>query len=803
MIVEQVKSLNQALLAAMDNYADKTCFYIRRGKRYRAISYQRFQMLTFRLVNFFFHQGISNGERVAIIADNPLEWMAVYVACFLSGGVAVPLHAWLPFEMLYAMVKESGARLAVMQGEGQKELIEAAGQGLPELKTILVVNEMEEAPPEVFPIATVLAKAITPQEEQAIQSHAEGVEPQAIAAIYYKTAKPVKGVVFDHGQRLATMQHMAEWFILDENDVAMTTILSWSMSSLDAALHYFLSGIPHVVAESSERATESLRQVTPTVGLTTPSGPEAFYNQTIADTETLPPARQALFQWALSIGREYRAAGLTASKELREAYERADRIFFSQFRRRFGVTTLRRIYSTGAALPQQWAEFLEIITGTQVLNIYSLTEAGGFPAISQPDAHRPNSCGQVAPGFQIRIADDGEVLVRGPTVMRGYWQQPEETQEVLDDEGWLHTGDLGRFDQDGYLHLTDHKQPLILLSTGRDVMPSNLEKALTDNPFIRQAVIFGEGRPYVSALITPDLEAVADHLQNNKDSVENLPLTSTHPTVKELVDKAVEEVNRRLDHWRHIKQYHLLDQPLCEEKGELTPSQKPCREIAAERYAAEIEAMYPQAVQLAEKEISQQVQLDLEELHELLEKQDILDAWMQDAGIGFLFDLAREKQIDAPSMVHISDTVAAIAQMQSEEKPLSTALIVGDPFQIAQHLSESEIQLQRYDHIRRMRQIVVTLAKMVDGIVLGYVVDKNGFVRGIYKLGNVPSHGSVNFLLGPQFRHHAMLSQSCEAIVFFVPAGGRQVRVFSDGQLVGRYANGSWSTESIPKLMGL
>jgi DNA integrity scanning protein DisA with diadenylate cyclase activity len=151
-------------------------------------------------------------------------------------------------------------------------------------------------------------------------------------------------------------------------------------------------------------------------------------------------------------------------------------------------------------------------------------------------------------------------------------------------------------------------------------------------------------------------------------------------------------------------------------------------------------------------------------------------------------------------MVHISDAAATIAQMESEEKPLSTALIVGDPIRIARALPESQVQLLRHDHIRRMRNILVTLAKMVDGLVLGYVVDKYGYVRGIHKLSVNLEEQSISFLLGPQFRHHAAISKQCDAVVFFVPSGGRQVRVFANGQLVGRYSNGDWSPENLSRV---
>ena len=381
--------------------------------------------------------------------------------------------------------------------------------------------------------------------------------------------------------------------------------------------------------------------------------------------------------------------------------------------------------------------------------------------------------------------------------MQGYWNDPETTAQIVID-GWLHTGDLGRFDRNGYLYLTGRKRSLIVLSTGRKVVPTTIENALVASPFIDQAMVFGNGQLYISALIVPNLEAVAAHLRENGDGDADLATPTTSPKVRKLLDKVVVEANSQLARWEWIRGYSILDQPLIETTDELITATEIDRQAIAEQYAAQIEAMYPMPVRLAEKAVTQ-VQIEPEQLRELLEKQDILDAWMEDAGIGFLFDLARAKRIDGPSMVSICDAAVAIAQMQSEEKPLSTALIVGDPAHIARILPHSEIQLQRHDHIRRMRQVVIALAKMVDGLVLGYGVDNHGYVRGIHKL-DVTLDEAGSFLLGPRFRHHAAISRQCDAVVLFVPTGGRQVRVFSDGQLVGRYGNGSWSPESIPRI---
>ncbi len=843
---EQAKNINQALVAAMQNHAARTCFQIKRGRHYQNISYRRFQVLTFRLASFFHRQGISPGERIAIIADNSLEWMVAYVAGLLVGGIIVPLRPSQPAERLCFMLKNSGTSVAVIQGEAQWSIIDGADtppergtrEALPDLRVVLTVNDIDLSSPTkdradkltVIPITSPLARSITSEEQESIRSQAEEISSDAQAAIHYiegETGHP-RGVVFDQAQRLETMRSMAEWFIFDEDDVAFT-VLPWSyIPSLDAALHYFLSGIVNVLSEEGDAVFENLEQTSPTVILATPYALEDIYNTTMVEMNRLPESDQAVFQWALAIGKEYRAAGEKASKKLREAFARADMTFFSQIRGRLGGR-LRRFYLVGAPLSQPWAEFAEAI-GLLPLSVYSLTKAGGFPAASRPEARRPDSCGQVTPGFQIRIADDGEVLVKRKRMCYQYWQprhtprlrQSDEMEMVVDADGWLHTGDLGHFDQDGYLYLTGHKQSPLVLSRGHKIRPTPIENALMASPFVAQAAVFGHGKPYLSALIVPDLEALAAHflpdevdeqmLQAETSPSPTIPrwfwrqenddqpwlTTTAHPKVKVLMDKVIAEVNARLDRVEQIKTYALLEQAFSNEATELAETMKISRQALAERYSAEIEAMYPQAPAVNAREVTQ-VQVIPERLQALLEKESILDAWMGDAGIEFLFELARHKQIDVPSMVHICDVAAAVAQMESEEKPLSTALIVGDPSRIARILPSSEIQLLRYDHIRRMRQIVINLAKMVDGLVLGYAVDNHGYVRGIHKL-EVVLDQPANFLLGPQFRHHAAISRQCDAVVFFVPAGGRQVRVFADGRLVGRYANGIWLSESLDRL---
>ncbi len=810
---DRAYNLNQVVLVALTAHAGRSCFRVKRGTQYRPVTFREVEDLAFGVANYLREHGIHPGDRVGLAADSSMEWMVAYLGCLLRGAVAVPLRVSTPASDICFLLRDAEAKVVLLQDEEQLHHVAEHAGNLPELKHALLVGEGASTTLPTTGFGVLRRETLAATQRDQLRTAAEAVAPDAMVSIQYtaqETGHP-RGAVFEHRHRVESMRLLGEWMSFDRDDVAFS-VLPWAYApSLLFSLRCLLSGVPNVISESRDLAFENMRQTSPTVAMVTPYGLERFYNQVMGTIGELPRSRRDVFRWALSIGRDYRAAGATGTAELREGFARADRTFFSQIRAELGGR-LQRIYSVGAPLSPHVAEFADAI-GLEPLGLYSLTEAGGFPTVNRPGARCPGACGQVGSGYQIRIADDDEVLVRGAAVMQGYWRQPEATAEILEPDGWLHTGDLGRFDQEGNLHLIGHKESLFVLSTGRTVMPTTVENELVANPLVARAIAFGEGRPYVTALVLPDLTAVATHLRERGVEIALPELTLAHPQVAELFERVRENANQRLGSWERVERFHLLDEPFSQDSGELSVAMTLNRQVVAERFATQISAMYPLTTRFDVGQVTQ-VQLEPEQLQELFEKQDILDAWMADAGIGFLFDVARLQRIHPPSMVHICETAATVAQMQSEERPLSTALIVGDLTRIGRILPESEIQLQRYDHIRRMRQVVITLAEMVDGLVLGFALDQHGYVRGIHKLDVALADASAStgvgvaldakedtsYLLGPQFRHHAEISRNCHAMVFFVPNGGRQVRVFSRGELIGRYANGNWSSESMDQV---
>ena len=864
------RTVNGRILAALDAHAGATCFRVWRANRYRDVSYRHLRRQTLRLVRSFHQRGLL-GERLAIWASCTPEWMVAHSAALLAGMVTVPVRRSLPATAALRFLLDSESRwVAVQDGRDAVRLTDASDE-LPHLEGVLILGDIDSESAEacgassleVVTLGAWVGERLAKEDENLLCEQALAVAPEALATLRYTTGpdgSPL-GAVFDQGQLAAALDSMDGWLETEADDVALTVLPFDYAPSFDASLQYLVSGVPNVLARSRDLVFEDLQQVSPTLVMTIPSALERAYEEVIErQIRSLPSSSQEIFQWALTTGKQLRAAGSAASVELRDRHGRADRTFFSGIRGAFGGR-FRYLMCTGAPLRRSLAESLHTI-GLPPVNAYSISEAVGFPAVNPPDSNRPDGCGPATEDFDLSLSSDGEVLIQSRLVMRKYWRRDDETTRVLspgealsggEPEVRLRTGDYGRLDDAGRLFLTGRSGESLLLSTGRRVDPVPLEKRLTDSPFVNQAAVLGEGRPYVVALVVPNLAALTDQLKAETDESVDLDpsdieaskgasqvgqarggevqvggvhggemhsgemhsdevhsdevtwfwqadrdtgksLTTQAPVpVRALFDRLISDINERFDETERIQRYCLVAQRLSPEADRLGEVLTQNRRQLSQQFAEQLRSMYPTEVETSDREITQ-VRVGPERLRELLEKESILDAWSSDAGIGFLLDLARRHHIDTPSVIHICDAAANVAQMKSEEKPLSTAFIVGDPMRIHRLLPSSLIQLHRHEHIRRMRARVTQLATLVDGLVLAYVLDRHGIVRGICRL-DLDLREAPLELFGPRFRLHAEVSRRSDSVVFFVPKGGGQVRIFAQGELVGRYANGDWMSE--------
>ncbi|MEM8930980.1 MAG: AMP-binding protein, partial [Acidobacteriota bacterium] len=396
--MDEASTLNRRLLEAMDRFGAETCFRIWRTDRYRDVSYRHFRRQTLRLTHALLEHRL-RGERVVVWAANSPDWMIVYMAALFAGALVVPLRRSLPAEAILHTLEDCTPRVIVVQDGDQATWVEQQREHLPHLDLLLTIDDpptdgkaIPEPPGER--LSSLVAERLEAEADTAVRETIASAEPAAAAAIHYTTtqAGAPLGAVFDQGQRAATLRHLDAWFHLDDDDVAFTTLPWGYIPSLEAALHYFVSGVPNVLSQRRELVFEEIQQASPTLVLTIPNALERAYDEVIdKGIRTLPESTQEMFYWALTTAKKLLAAGTDASAELRERYARADRTFFSTIRGAFGGR-FRRFVCTGAPLDRDLAESIQAI-GLVPINVYSVTESGGFPAVHPGDGRDPETCG--------------------------------------------------------------------------------------------------------------------------------------------------------------------------------------------------------------------------------------------------------------------------------------------------------------------------------------------------------------------------------------------------------------------------
>ncbi|MGI5351314.1 AMP-dependent synthetase/ligase [Streptomyces sp. CA-250714] len=516
--------------------------------------------------------GVRPGERVAVLAETCPEWTYAHFGLLAAGAVLVPVYPTAGEEEIAWVLADSGACAVLCGDETQAARVEALRDRLPRLRHVRLLDAPYERP---APLDALLERA-------------RAVPPEATAGIVYTsgTTGPPKGCVLRHANfnavRDATVEHLGlgpgdrtYLYLPLAHLLAQLTELATLLEG--ATLAYFGGRIEDVVGELAEVAPTHL-----------PSVPRLFekVHATVAalaqgQGADGPERLAAAVRTGLEVA-DLEAAGRPVPEELAARHAQAEKRLFSLVRAAFGGR-LRRPVSGGAPLAPQTRDFLRAC-GLPVYEGYGMTESAGLIALSRPGAHRPGTVGKPLAGCEVRIAEDGEVLARGPMVFPGYHANEAATAEILDAEGRLHTGDLGALDEDGYLSITGRKKDLIITSAGKNITPSLLEFALQQSRWISQAVLIGDNRPYPVALITCDREEIA-----------RLGLTgppSRDVTLRRLVQEAVDAANAQAARPARIRAFAILDEDFDVGTGELTPTLKVRRGVVARRHAARIEALY-------------------------------------------------------------------------------------------------------------------------------------------------------------------------------------------------------------------
>src|SRR5579875_606799 len=536
--------------------------------------------------------GVAPGDRIGVLADTRREWTLVSFAIGAAGAVIVPIYPTNSPRECAWVLGDSGARAVVCENPAQAAKIASVRGELPQLGHVITIDG-EPGPDAELTLAQLRERGAT-VDQQTLDARRAAVSPEDIYTIIYTsgTTGPPKGVVLTQANAMAACEMIREVAVLREDEISYLFLPLAHIFAQSTMLASFELGTSIVYyGGDTKQILPELMATEPTYLPSVPRIFEKLYGAAMKMRDAGSEEDQARFDAAVRVGvqvRRLQERGEAIPDELAQGFERAEENLYSRVRALFGGH-INQALSAAAPIAPEILEFF-YACGVLVVEAWGMTETTALGTVCTPEHYKFGTVGRPAPGVEIRIADDGEILVHGPNVFREYWNNPEATAETIVD-GWLHTGDLGTIDEDGYLSITGRKKDIIITAGGKNLTPANLENDLKQSPFISQAVMHGDRRPYPVALIPLDAEEIVPWARERGLS-EDLAELAREPQVLELVQAVLDEANAHYAQVGRVKRFAILERDLTIDAGELTPTLKVKRAAVAERYADVLESLY-------------------------------------------------------------------------------------------------------------------------------------------------------------------------------------------------------------------
>ncbi len=545
--------------------------------------------------------GLADEQPCAILASTRIEWILADFGILFAGGATSTIYPSSTADECAFILSDSGASIAFAENDDQVQKLAARRAGLPALRHVVTFDGRASPDGWVVTLADLeeRGRAWDRANPGAFEERAARIRPDALATLIYTsgtTGRP-KGVELTHSAWLAQSKAIQDSRFLDHPDIfqffwlPLAHVFGKMIGTAQLRI-----GFPTAVDGRVDKIVENLAATRPTFVCAVPRIFEKVHAKVLQNAREGGAVKARIFHWAIGVGLEASRlvrAGKQPGPLLAAQRALADRLVFEKVRALFGGR-LRFFISGSAPLSKEIAEFFDAM-GVVILEGYGLTESSAATHGNLPWARRIGTVGTPFAGIEVRIAADEEILMRGPWIMRGYRGLPEQTREALDPDGWLHTGDVGFVDPDGYLTITDRKKDLIKTSGGKYVAPTELESKLKGlSPWIAQVLVHGDRRNYVSALVTLDPEAIQRWAAESGLAGRTVAELSREPAVKALVQKDLDQLNATLPRFATVKRFTVLPREFLEAEGEVTPSQKLKRKAIEKRYRAELDAMYPE-----------------------------------------------------------------------------------------------------------------------------------------------------------------------------------------------------------------
>ena len=556
----------------------------KRGEPFRNVTFAEFGERVKHTAVGFASLGVQRGDRIAIVSESRPEWLIGEFVALSLGAIWVPMFPTLTPQQIEYIVQDCAAKVLIVSNDLQYGKALKFYSHCPSLEAIVLLNrETRHAQPPNIRFLHFDDLSNVKEVEWNFEFEArKAVEDDTVVIIYTSgtTGNP-KGVMLSHRNIRANVEGaLAAIPSLTENDSALS-FLPMCHTFEHIAMQFFLfRGMSVAFAESAETVADDLLEIRPTVMTGVPRFFERIYGRIMRMREKLPTTRRAIFDWALAVGKKNgrRFEGERVPLIPKLLLPIADALVLKKIRERTGGR-IRFFVSGAAALPAEVGRAFAAF-GLPILEGYGLTEAAPVLAVNHLEKMKWGSVGPKLYNVELKIADDGEILACGPNVMQGYFRNPEAAREMIDAEGWLHTGDVGQFDSDGYLKITDRKKHLFVSSGGKNIAPAPIEALLTKSPWIEQVMLIGDKRQFCTALIVPDLEALKDTgIVSEED-------------IRAAIWKDIEQRQSAIASYERVRRFTVLTEPFTVENGMMTPTLKVRRKAVEERYGELIEAMY-------------------------------------------------------------------------------------------------------------------------------------------------------------------------------------------------------------------
>jgi long-chain acyl-CoA synthetase len=592
--------LTQRLLYAVDNYASRRTQMFRAENGWQEISsaelLRRIALLSATLESL----GVAAGDRVGLFSPNRPEWHVADFAILGLGAADVPIYFNESADRMVYILNHSEARIVFVAGTEQTRRLLEIRDRLPALRHIISADAPQDAPPGVLRYEAIVdSKYGGVAEIEAYRRRAASVAPEQLATLIYTsgtTGEP-KGVMLTHDNLSSNVTDGFEGTNFDRRgDQGLSFLPLSHVYERVMGYAYLFTGVPIAYVPDINDVPRALLEVRPTILAAVPRFFEKIYGRIVDQGRAAPKLKRAIFNWALRVAREsvpWKAYQAHAPALARFKWRIADRLVFQKIRT--GTGGRFRLVSCGSApLAKELIEFFWSVD-VKIYQGYGLTEASPIVSTNIPATNRTCSVGPIIPNVEVRIAADGEIEVRGPCVMRGYYQRPADTQAAISADGWLSTGDIGRLDEDGFLFVTDRKKELVKTAGGKIVAPQMVENILKTSPYIASVAVVGDRRKFIAALIVPNFanfEALARQRGLSAATHEEIVAA---PWVRERLQQEVDRLCAPLAHYESVKRFALIPSDFTFENGELTYTMKLKRRVIERKYATQIDGIYAEA----------------------------------------------------------------------------------------------------------------------------------------------------------------------------------------------------------------